>query len=100
MPKNGLLIGCHYCPKEFSSQSSRANHHKYFHAKMHKKYKGHRMVPEFVCKYCIRGFGSPRSRSNHESRCPCKPIIKPAIKSGFTKPKNHIFRIQKCQRIQ
>ena len=67
--EGGLLkktLGCHFCPLEFASQQSRANHHKLKHQKEHKRLKGHRKVPDYPCKFCHIGFGSRKSKWNHE----------------------------------
>ncbi len=73
-------IRCHFCDKMFSSQSSRANHHKFQHMKEHRLLKGHRKLPDYLCKHCHNGFGSRQSKWNHEQRCLSNPEVGKQLK--------------------
>ena len=75
MVKSGLRLGCHYCEKSFSSQSSRANHHSLYHPNKHRWMKGHRKAPTFICAHCHLGWGSVDSLRNHKGRCGANPAV-------------------------
>ena len=71
--KRGLAYRCHYCSKNFSSSSSRANHHKRAHYILHKDYKGLRSSPKFPCRHCLAWYGTKSSLRTHRVKCPRKP---------------------------